>query len=143
MCITVYVVIVLGIEKDDHIDARVDPMILLEVGTCPIVLRAVSADLEMSAIMTHDIPGGEVVCEKVGIVEPITLSIWKYLASTGSQAEDWLEEAVERNSWPLLMRLHIALDRLMDSANKDTAQFACDALTRLINPALSKTSLLH
>src|ERR1039458_3756153 len=118
-------------------------MILLEVGTCPIVLRAVSEDLEMSAIMTHEIPGGEVVCERVGIVEPVTLSIWRFLGSTGPQAEDWLEEAVERNSWPLLMRLHIALDQLVNSANKDTATFARNALTRLIKPALSKTSLLH
>jgi hypothetical protein len=132
-----------AIEKNGQIDARVDPMVLLDVGTCPIVLRAVSADLEMSAIMTHDIPEGEVVCEQVGIVEPITLSIWRYLGSTGPEAEDWLEEAVERNSWPLLMRLHIALDQLVNSANKDTAAFARNAVKRLIEPALSKTSLLH
>jgi hypothetical protein len=133
----------IGVEKDGHIDARVDPVILLDVGTCPIVLRAVSADLEMSAIMTHDIPEGEVVCEEVGIVEPITLSIWRFLGSTGTQAEEWLEEAVERNSWPLLMRLHIALDQLVNSATKDTAAFARNALRSLIEPALSKTSLLH
>ena len=118
----------LGVEKDGQIDARVDPMILLEVGTCPIVLRAAGADLEMSAIMTHEIPGGAVVCEKVGIVEYITLSIWKFLASAGSQAENWLEEAVDRNSWPLLMRLHIALDQLVNSASNEDSHTACRSL---------------
>ncbi len=132
-----------AIEQDGELGARVDPMILLEVGTCPIVLRAVGPDPEMSAVVTHHTPDGEFVCEKAGIVEPITLSIFKFLGATGPQADDWIEEAVERNSSPSLMRLHIALQRLVDSANSETATFARRALKDLINPALSKFPSSH
>lgn len=132
-----------AMEQNGELGARVDPMILLEVGTCPIVLRAVGPDPATSAVVTHDTPDGAFVCEKAGIVEPITLSIFKFLGATGPQADDWLEEAVERNSLSLLMRTHIALQELADSANLETSAFARRALKDLINPALSKFPSLH
>jgi hypothetical protein len=118
-------------------------MILLEVGTCPIVLRAVGADPDMSAVATHHTPEGEVVCEKAGLVEPITVAIFKFLGAADSLAEDWLDEAVTRNSLPLLMRLHTALDQLVDSANPRTASFARQTLSDLVIPALSDFPSLH
>ncbi len=132
-----------AIEQEGEPGPRVDPMVLLEVGTCPIVLRAVGPDLEMSAVSTHLVSGAEVVCEKAGIVEPITLSILRFLRAAGPQAEDWIEEAVERNSLPLLMRLHIALQQLADSADREIATFAQRILIDLVNPVLSQSNLLH
>ncbi|HET6843542.1 MAG TPA: hypothetical protein VFK06_17955 [Candidatus Angelobacter sp.] len=132
-----------GIERDGHVEARVDPAILTEVATCPIVLRAVGPDPEMSAVATHRTPHGEVVCHKAGIVEPITLSILRYLGGLGAETEDWLEEAVERKSFPLLMRLYIALEDLSGTADKEVAAFAKHALKNLIEPALSKFPQLH
>ncbi len=131
------------LEEGGEVGPRVDPMILLEVGTCPIVLRAVVPDPEMSAVLTHQTDEGEVVCEKAGMVEPITLSIFKFLSSVGPQAEDWIDEAVERKSFPLLMRLHTALEQLVNSADKAKAGFAQRMLNALVLPALSEFPKLH
>lgn len=122
---------------------RVDPMILTEVGTCPFVLRAVSPDPEMIGITSHQTDEGEVVCEKAGMVEPITVSIFKFLSTLGEQAEDWLDDAIERNSFPLLMRIHTALDQMEDSANASNAAFARRMLDDSINPALSSFPSFH
>ena len=135
-----------GIETDGHLEARVEPAILTEVGTSPVVLRAATLnreidDTELCSVALHHTPHGECVCEKVGIVEPITLSIFRFLAEMGAQAQDWLEEAVQQNSFPLLMRLNIALEALAETSGSDT--FAKSALDDLIKPALSKFPLLH
>lgn len=132
-----------GIERNGHLEGRVEPAVLTEVGSCPIVLRPVGQDPEISAIATHHTPHGECVCERAGIVEPITLSIFRFLFGTGAQAQDWLEEAVERNSFPLLMRLYAALEELVQTSDKGTAAFARAALDGLVKPALSKFPLLH
>lgn len=132
-----------AVEEDGKPGARVDPIILTEVGTCPIVLRAVSPDPEMIGITTHQTDEGEVVCEKAGMVEPITVSIFKFLSTFGAQMEDWLDDAVERNSFPLLMRIHTALDQMVDSANTSNVAFARRMLDDSINPALSNFPSFH
>ena len=52
---------------------------------------------------------GSIVCHEAGIVEPITLSLLRFLSSEDDRAEDWIEEAVQRKSLPLLARVDIAL----------------------------------
>ena len=132
-----------ALEEEGEPGPRLDPMILLEVGTCPIVLRAVVPDPEMGAVLTHQTDEGEVVCENAGMVEPITLSIFRFLSSVGPQAEDWIDEAMERKSFPLLMRLHTALEQLVNSADKAKASFAQRMLHDLVLPALAKFPTFH
>jgi hypothetical protein len=127
-----------AMEENGGPGARVDPMILTEVGTCPIVLRAVASDPEMAAVLTHHTDQGEVVCEKAGMVEPITVAMFNFFAACGSQPEEWINWALERNSFPLLMRIHTALEQLKGSANVEAAGFARRMLKEQVLPPLSR-----
>ena len=51
---------------------------------------------------------GSIVCHEAGIVEAITWSMFCYLSSEGPGAEDWVREAVRRQSLPLVARVDIA-----------------------------------
>ncbi len=134
---------VLEVEGNDR-PSRVDPAILLEVGSCPIVLRRPGADPDMDSVLTHDVPEhGSIVCHEAGIIEPITLSILRFLSSEGEKAEEWVEEAVRRKSLPLLARIDIALRQLSGSAHAQKAKFARRVSKDLIRPAFSSLPRLH
>ena len=126
----------MAIEREDKMQ-RVDYSLLIEVGTCPYLLRRPDTDFVGRGVPTHQIPGyGEVVCHAAGIVEPITLSLFKMLSSETDAAEGWLHAAVERNSLAMLCRLDIALReiaKLGDTAKRDWAK---QMLEQLIAPAL-------
>jgi len=133
-----------ALENEERQLGRVDPAVLLEVGACPIVLRRPGPDANQSGILTHHIPGhGAIVCHKAGIVEPITQSILRFLSSEGEGAEQWIEEAVSRNSLPLLARIDIALRQLLDSADAHRSEFARRVLDDVIRPAKSALPALH
>ncbi len=55
------------------------------VGTCPMLLCKASPDREMGGVLMHETAVGEVVCEKAGFIEPITLSMFKFLSTEGQQ----------------------------------------------------------
>ena len=133
-----------AIEQDGEIGARVDPAILMEVGSCPVVLRAAENPPEIGGgILMHELPDAEIVCEKSGIVEPITLSIFWFLGAADQLASEWLDDAIQRNSYPLLSRIHIALGELADSADPKRSGFARHALDNLVKPALSAFPVFH
>lgn len=133
-----------AIDQDGEIGPRLDPAILTEVGACPVVLRAAENPPEIGGgIFTHDLPDAEIVCEKSGIVEPITLSIFWFLGAADQLASEWLDDAIETNSYPLLSRIHIALGELADSADPKRSGFARQALDSLVKPALSAFPLFH
>jgi hypothetical protein len=77
------------------------------------------------------------------MVEPITVAMFNFFASVASQAEEWVDEAIARNSFPLLMRIHTALDQLSGCANTEAASFADRTLKEKILPALSRFPSLH
>ena len=105
--------------------APTDPAILLEVGACPIVLRRPTSVPGLDAVLTHEVPGhGSIVCHKAGIVEPVTLSIFRFLISEGLASEDWLGQAVRQGSLPLLARIDIALRVVSETADHETSAFA-------------------
>ncbi len=123
---------------------RVDPGILLIVGTASIVLRKPGGDHEMRAAPTHDVPGiGSMVCHEAGIIEPITLSIFRYLMRDGAAASDWIDAAIATDSMPLLGRIHIALLQTSSSANKELAKWAGEMLTLKVLPAFKLFPALH
>lgn len=133
-----------ALENEQGQLGRFDPAILLEVGACSIVLRRPGPDPEKNGVLTHNLPGqGSIVCHEAGIVEPITLSILRFLSSEGARAEEWIEEAVQRKSLPLLARIDIALRQLADSADGEKAQFVRRMIKDLVRPALSALPPLH
>jgi dsDNA-binding SOS-regulon protein len=128
-----------GIPAEVHTEAgsaRLDPALLMEVGSSPIVLRRPGSDPRFNSVLSHAIPGqGDIACHKRGIVEPITFSILKFLSHEGERAEDWMDEALERNSLPLIGRIDIALRQLGSSANL-AAGWARAVLAHKIGPAV-------
>jgi hypothetical protein len=121
---------------------RVDPALLMEVGTCPIVLRRPPPDPEMSGVLVHDLKNhGSIVCYNSGIVEPITFSILKFIRTTDMDISEWLAEALARESLPLTARLDIAFRHLAEGGDK--ADWAKEILERHIKPAFAKFPALH
>jgi hypothetical protein len=118
---------------------RLDLELLGLVGSCPHVLRRPDAFLEGSGVQTHDITGyGEVVCHAAGIVEPITVSLFKMLSSEGPDQEAWIARALAAESLGLLARIDIALrqtQKLLDPVRRPWAE---GVLRERIGPALSE-----
>jgi hypothetical protein len=90
-----------------------DPAILALVGSSPIPLCRPAEDLERSGMPTHRGPEGSVlVCSENGIIEPVTLSLFRFLERERKGADDWLDEACREGSAPLLNRISQALSVL-------------------------------
>lgn len=122
---------------------RVDPLLLLEIGTCPHVLRGPQNDPEQNAVLVHDVPGhGSIVCHKFGVVEPVTLAIVRLLGSNWVDAGDWINVAIGLGSFPLTMRVYTALQHVA-SISPAKAQWAKKMLERVVEPALHGFPLLH
>lgn len=122
---------------------RIDPALLTEVGTCKMSLRGPQNDPERNSVLTHSVPGhGSIVCHRNGIVEPITMAIYQFLAINGERTTEWIDEAIERNSFPLLCRIDIALRQLIGSADSAKAAWAQETLNQSVRPALEKFPLL-
>ena len=123
---------------------RADPALLTEVGTCPIVLRRPVADPEMNAVLTHNLKEhGSFVCHEAGIVEPITFSILKFVDGAGEMESQWVEEAIERNSLPLVTRIDIALRHIAHRGDTQQARWARSLLDEVLKPAFDRVPALH
>ncbi|WP_157220444.1 hypothetical protein [Flavisphingomonas formosensis] len=123
---------------EDRIVGLMDPAILALVGTSPILLRRVPEDPERSGHHTHDGPGGsQLACREDGIIEPVTFSLLRFLEREQDNADEWLEEACDERSAPLLNRLSQALAMLARlNPEGGTAKWAKARLDTLVNPAL-------
>ncbi len=85
----------------------------------------------------HDLAdGSSIVCHSVGIVEQITQSLFTYLQLDLSESRSWVEQALTRNSSPLLARLHIALREMCRLSDPDLSAWANDTLSNQVLPAL-------
>lgn len=123
---------------------RVDPFILLEIGTCPMILRRPMLDQDIGDVITHEIDGhGSMACHKSGIVESVTLSIFTFLCSEGRASAEWIQTALAKGSFPMLMRLEIALREISNLEDAELSAFAQEVLTRWVQPAFSKFPLIH
>lgn len=70
---------------------RLDLELLGHVESCPHVRRRPDNFMQGSGVQTHSIPGyGEIVCHAAGIVEPVTLSLFKMFRSEGPAQEEWM-----------------------------------------------------
>ena len=77
------------------------------------------------------------------IVEPITYSIYGFLRRDSAGVEDWLDEAIDRKSFPLLARIEIALLTLVDGGSPKLASWANEMLVTKVRPALRAFPGLH
>ncbi|QSB45666.1 hypothetical protein IDJ81_06050 [Tsuneonella flava] len=125
---------------EDRIVGLMDPAILALVGTSPILLRRVPEDPERSGHHTHDGPdGAQLACREDGIIEPVTFSLLRFLEREQDNADEWLEEACDDGSAPLLNRISQALFMLtVLNPKASRAEWAKVRLDTLVNPALKK-----
>ncbi|WP_245437803.1 MULTISPECIES: type I restriction enzyme HsdR N-terminal domain-containing protein [unclassified Mesorhizobium] len=129
---------------DGTVASRADPMLLTEIGTAPMALRRPVLQEDMSGVLMHHIEGhGSIVCHNAGIVEPITYSIHTFLRRDHAGVEDWIDEAIERKSFPLLARIEVALLALVEGGNPQVASWASEMLVSKIRPALQEFPGLH
>jgi hypothetical protein len=117
---------------------RLDLSLLGLVGSSSHVLRRPDNFMSESGVWTHTIPGyGEVLCHAAGIVEPVTLSMYKMLTREGPAQQKWIERALEAGSLGLLARIDVAL-REIEKQVGPAAKWASATRRNLIEPALSK-----
>ena len=103
-----------------------------------MVLRSADADPRNSQVYVHNFPDhGETVCSKSGIVEPVTMAMFRFLHEQGSDADDWIDEAVKRNSLPLIGRISLALHEMASDADQQLVQWSDQVLKSVIDPAFS------
>lgn len=124
---------------------RLDAEALLLVGTADFVLRQPRNDLLMDSLPVHDFDdGGQFVCHKAGVVEPVTQSILKFLSTEDREALDvFVSTAMEVNSFYLTARLYIALRMLTQSTDADLAAWARRMLNDTIRPAFQSHAKDH
>ena len=115
--------------------------LLMEIGTCPVVLRRPSKELE--DFHTHDIDGGEMSCMRNGIAEPVTWAIAELLGQDvpGVDRDAWVHEAAASDSLPLINRLGQALSHLANVGG--TSEWAEAMLQQEVRPAMRKHPQFH
>ena len=89
---------------------------------------------------THNVPGkGDVVCHRSGIVEPITLALLNAIVGREvDEADAWIAEMMQRESFPLLARTDIALRQVTHFADKEKACWAQRTLDSIVGPAIAR-----
>ena len=134
----------LGTVGREGLAARLNEILLHDVGQCPIVLRGPELDQGVFSVPVHEIPGhGSIVCSDAGIVEPITMSMFRFLGARRGQAEHWVRRSAEEDSMALLARMAIALAHLAQVTDEDSAAFGRRMLEEVVKPALRQYPTLH
>jgi hypothetical protein len=105
---------------------RLDPDLLLGVGSSPVVLRRPGGDPNVSSVPVHNISDDlSIICHKAGIVEAITLSLLRFFGREETPMRDQLIDlALEEAEPALLARLDIALRQTAQSADAPRAAWA-------------------
>jgi hypothetical protein len=75
---------------------------------------------------------------KAGFIEPIIMAIYKFLSREGEGAADWVQEAINRQSLPLLHRISLVLDVLESSTDAALASWSAATKENIVAPALSQ-----
>jgi hypothetical protein len=129
-----------GQAPGSNIPAREDPELLLDVGSTPFLLRRGGSNIEINSIPVHDI-GDDLttVCHNAGIVEPITWSIVRFLSREDmTERNNLIDEAIDRGRLAMLARIDIALRYMANLADVGVADWANDARTTRVNPAINR-----
>lgn len=132
---------------DGSAGPRLDPDLLVGVGSVPLLLRRPGGDPDVAAIPMHDVEKDlSVVCHKAGLVEPISWSLVHFLGREDEGMRDrFIDFALDAAEPPLLVRLDIALTQTEQSADRSRANWARSVRTHRIKPLLETglASYLH
>lgn len=122
------------IDEDGEVFNASAPL-LLELGTCPEILRRPGRNLE--GFHTHEIEGCTISCFQNGIAEPVTWAITGLLVNDipGVDRNAWVKEAANRGSAPLTNRLGQALTHI--SKLQGMEAWAKEMLENYYKPALA------
>jgi len=128
-------------------DQRVDPFILMNLAACPMPLRGVVSDIEMSGLPVHELSSDlTVVCHDAGIVEPVAWALFSYLSDEKEADVDaFIDEALSRGEPPLLGRLDLVL-RELGRTTGERAAWAERTLRERVTPAFDdglRVAVMH
>lgn len=128
------------VDNDEGI-SNVAATLLLELGTCPMVLRRPSRDLE--GFHTHEIDGAEMSCFRNGIAEPAVWAMSELLLHDipGVDRDAWVQAAAASDCPPLVHRLGLALTHIAKLQGK--SEWAADMMDRFYRPAWSALPSFH
>lgn len=131
-------------EPGGSILGRADPALLMEIGTAPMALRRPVQDIDMNMVPMHHMEDhGAIVCHAAGIVEPITFSLLKFLGAEQEGAEEWIDDVIDRQSLPLLVRIDIALLAVADRGATVAARWADAVRKSKVLPAIDNFPRMH
>ncbi|GBG04083.1 hypothetical protein AZSI13_34100 [Azospira sp. I13] len=130
----------LAVGDDGRFVGSATPALLLEIGSCPVPLRRPSVLEADHGSWTHHVPDqGKVVCHRSGIIEPITLALLNAIVQMDQQeADEWIANMMQRESFPLLARTDIALRQITRFADRERASWAHRVLDSNVKPAISR-----
>jgi hypothetical protein len=129
---------------DQDMAVRLDPALLGVLMENPFPLIPVVRGHEPLGFREHNLPqGGTTICHEEGIIEPVTLSLFRFLSSSGATATEWIEQTVASGSLPAAMRLSIALGEVARSADEQKSSWAKAMLQDHVLPVLSSGGMLH
>lgn len=112
------------------------PALLLELASAAVIMRQHS-NPEVGLHVHEIAERGEIACHRNGIVEPITMSIARWLSDcnlSDGDRDSWIEEAISRNSLPLTNRIYTALSHLRDV--EGISQWAARTLNTRVGPVM-------
>lgn len=134
----------MGITGEDGIEKNAEAGILLEIGKAGMPVRRPNQIGMADTYMTHEIEGhGSIVCHKSGIVEPVSQAIFKLLHLDDELVEAWIDAAIAESVFPLVARIHLALDMIIQSLPKEDAAFQNRMMQTKVQPAMKSFPLLH
>lgn len=103
------------------------PGILLEVATSEVPLLRFAG--EFQELMTHDVEGhGSLLDVSNGVIETVTAALQQMIMREWRTLDQWFEDALARDSLPLLYRLRIALLASREILDEDGTRWASDRL---------------
>ncbi|AMS29679.1 MAG TPA: hypothetical protein DIU09_03895 [Hyphomonadaceae bacterium] len=119
---------------------RLDPVLLVRVGSTPLTVRRPGGCPEVSAVPVHEISGElSVVCHKAGVVESVTWSLVRFFGREDETERDqFINFALDGAEPALLPRLDIALQHIAGSADKARAAWAASIRVKRIQPLLNQ-----
>lgn len=121
----------------DDISDRVDISLMLHVGACRFPLmrgRALPKGQVVQGLGSH----GEVLSAEHALAEPITDAIHRLFAREWKDLDFFFEELVARDSLPLTVRVHHALNALHGITTPGLESWARDKMRDVVHPLMKE-----
>lgn len=119
--------------KDEDRSARLDGILMLEIGSFPEPLIKPGNVSDM--VETHSLPGGIEALHFSGIFEPITYAMLLFFSREPEHAATFVAAALERESLPLMLRIDAALTQLAHFSGH-ASETAAKLLKEAVRPAV-------